>query len=382
MILVLLLTAEVIRNAAVLAFTGTRPDLARKFWSGHPTARIQDGMTQIALAARMGRPVSPSALSNIYAAAVEAPLAPEPFLVRGVQAHLAGNSVLPQRAFLAAEWRDGRSLPARYFLADDYFHRGDARRGLVEIAVLGRLVPEGTLKLAPYVASYARDPANWPELRRIFAADPGLENASLAVLASDPRNLDAILALASSTARNPKSSWFNPLVQGLIVAGDFQRARQLWANVSRIDLAQTGLLFDPRFSGSDAPPPFNWSLASSSIGLAEEVPGRGLHLIYYGHEEGWLASQMLLLPAGNYAIKIDAPGFAPTGGALKLFVTCQGSSARAAAFTLEDAVGKAQRFAVSNGCPAQRLELSGSVNEMAQQRETYIRAIQLERVGA
>jgi hypothetical protein len=339
-------------------------------------------MTKIALAARKGQAVDPSIMSDIYAAAAQAPLAPEPFLVRGVQEQLASRTDLAQQAFFAAEWRDGRSLPARYFLADSYFHRRDAPHGLAEIAVLGRLVPDGTLKLAPYVASYARDRANWPELRRIFAAEPGLENASLAVLASDPRNVSTILALASSTARNPNSSWFLPLVQSLIAAGNYQQARRLWADVSGINLAHAGPLFDPRFSGSSAPPPFNWSLASSSIGLAEEVPGRGLHLIYYGHEEGWLASQLLLLPAGNYVVRVDAPGFAPSGGALKLFVTCQGSNARLAAFALDDVVAKPQRFSVPAACTAQRLELSGALTEIPQQREAVIRAIHLERSGA
>ena len=381
-VLVLLLAAEVVRNGAVLAFTDTRPDLARQFWPGHPAARIQSGMTQIALAAREGHAVDRSVMSGIYAAAAKAPLAPEPYLVRGVEEQLAGQSDRAERAFRAAEWRDGRSLPARYFLADSYFHRRDARHGLAEIAVLGELVPDGTLKLAPYVASYARDRANWPELRRIFAAEPGLENASLAVLAADPRNADTILALASPAARHAQSAWFIPLVESLIAAGDYQGARHLWAEIGRIDLARSGLVFDPQFTGSKAPPPFNWSLASSSIGLAEEVPGRGLHLIYYGHEEGWLAYQLLLLPAGTYAVGLDAPGFAPNNGALRLFVTCQGSNTRIAAFAFEDVVGKMQHFTVPASCAAQRLEISGSLTDIPQQRETNVRAIKLERRGA
>ena len=117
-VLALLLGAQVVRNASVRAFGRTAPAEAARLWGAHPDVRLSQGMTAIALAAREGRPVPPGLLAEVYAVSRIAPLSSEPYLVRGVQAQLTGDTRLAEQAFLAAKWRDGRSLPARYFLAD------------------------------------------------------------------------------------------------------------------------------------------------------------------------------------------------------------------------------------------------------------------------
>src|SRR3982750_4418481 len=98
----LLIAVQVVRNAAVSAFAEAKPDTAAKAWSGHPATEISLAMTEIARASRARRPVPQSAFAEIADAAAKEPLAPEPFLVRGVQAELAGDAVTAQRAFEAA----------------------------------------------------------------------------------------------------------------------------------------------------------------------------------------------------------------------------------------------------------------------------------------
>ena len=132
----LLVAIQIVRNAAVHALVDTRPAAAASAWSGHPASEISLAMTDIARASRARRPVPQSAFAEIADAAAKEPLAPEPFLVRGVQAQLAGDGATAQRAFEAAQWRAPRSLPAAYFLADRYFRSGDVPRGLREAAAL------------------------------------------------------------------------------------------------------------------------------------------------------------------------------------------------------------------------------------------------------
>src|SRR5206468_6546767 len=121
-VVALLIGLQVVRNAAVSALAQTRPGDSARLWQGHPASEIGVSMTDIARASRARRPIPASAFGMIADAAVKAPLAPEPFLVRGVQAQLAGDGAAAQRAFEAAQWRDPRSLPAAFFLADRYFH--------------------------------------------------------------------------------------------------------------------------------------------------------------------------------------------------------------------------------------------------------------------
>src|SRR5262249_38245020 len=157
------------------------PQIAERVWPSHPSSEVWSGLTQIGFTARDRKPVSPATLSLIRDSAVKSPLSAEPFLVRGVEAQMSGNLPLATEAFQAAEMRDGRSVPARYFLAEQYFRSGDTTRGLREIAVLARMIPNGVDNLAPFIASYAKDPRNRPHLLALFRSDRLIEQAALRV---------------------------------------------------------------------------------------------------------------------------------------------------------------------------------------------------------
>src|SRR3954453_22116689 len=152
-LLALLMAVQGVRNAAVLAFKTRDPAAAVAVWKGHPDATISLALVSIARSAHDRRPISPMIFANLDEAATRSPLAPEPFLVRGVQAQLAGDGQTAEKAFEAAQWRDPRSLPAAYFLADRYVRSGDAVRGLRQLGALARLSPNGHLIVAPYLAA-------------------------------------------------------------------------------------------------------------------------------------------------------------------------------------------------------------------------------------
>ena len=179
------------------------------------------------------------------------PLAPEPFLVRGVQAQLDGDRSLAGQAFRAAELRDGRAIPARYFLADHYFRTGDARAGLREVAALSRLVPNGVASLAPYVAAYSKDPRNWPALQGLVQVGPGAPGRDACrrlppipamptwcLPLGDVRNRPATRDVAGQARREPRRG---PAI--------WQSARNLDADRRR--LAPGDGIFDPGFTQSD-----------------------------------------------------------------------------------------------------------------------------------
>jgi hypothetical protein len=378
-LVVLLVAIQVVRIAAVQSLARSRPADAARVWSGHPDAELEAGLTAIAMAARDRKTIGPGTFAQIYDAAGKDPLAPDPFLVRGVQAQLSGDARLAEQAFLAAQWRDGRSLPARYFLADLYFRRGDSRRGLSEVGALARLAPDGVQNLAPYVAAYARNRSAWPQLRVLFRSEPRLEDNALIVLAADARNAEAVLALANPGRSGPASPWLAPLLQTLVKAGQYERARRIWAAVSRVPLDRGALLFDPGFTRSGAPPPFNWDLTSSTTGFAERQRDAGLHVIYYGQEDGPLASQLLVLPPGQYRFITQAAGRPTNDDALQWRLTCVGGKEPISSIPLSAAVASPWTFAVPADCRGQRLELFGSSSGLPKQSEATIRGVRLVR---
>lgn len=376
----LLVAVQVVRNAAVEALATLRPDSAAKFWAGHPAVEISLGLTDIGAAARERKPIDPHVFEMIDDAAAKSPLAPQPFLVHGVQAQTKGDAPTAGKAFLAAQQRDPRSLPAAYFLADYYSRSGQALQGLREIAVLARLSPGGAATVAPFIASYAKNPANWPALRALFSSQLWLENSVLSVLARDPANTAAILAVADPNHRQPDSPWLATLLRSLVASGDYQRAHDLWSSIGGARTGR-GLIYDPGFSSPDPPPPFNWSFATSTTGLAERQPGNRLHTIFYGNDDGVLAGELVLLPAGTYRLEVQVVGQPVHPEALSWSIRCDKGQYPIATIAILDAARSGWTFQVPANCPAQLLELVGRSGDIAQQSEVTITGLKLTRAG-
>ena len=377
----LLIAVQVVRNAAVNALYEARPADAARLWSGHPASEIAIAMTDIARASRARRPVPPSAFALIADAAVKAPLAPEPFLVRGVQAGLTGDARTAQRAFEAAQWRDPRSLPAAYFLADRYFRAGNVGPGLREVAALARLSPDGGAAAFPYLAQYAASPANWPALRELFQANPELAHPVLVALASSISTVPAALALADSRETS-NSQWLLQMVDTLIEAGDYSKAWSVWRRAAGPSVRQGELLHDADFRDASAPRPFNWQLTSSTVGLAERQPGGRLHILFYGDEDGTLASQLLMLPSGAYRLSMRLVGDPARAHALTWSLWCDKAAQPLSSITLDTAAARGWQFQVPAGCAAQWLKLSGTSADMPQQVDISVTGLTLAKATA
>ena len=373
-----LLAVQVVRNALVAGVAQTRPAVAAKLWSSHPSVELSLAMTEIAEATRLRRALPPSAFAMIDQAAVKEPLAPEPYLVRGVRAELAGDAPTAERAFEAAQWRDPRSLPAAYFLAQRYLQAGDVARGLREVGAVARLSPSGIGTMAPYVAAYARNPANWPALRTLLRSNADLAEPTLTVLARDPATAPAVLALADRREKAGDAQWFPPLLRTLATAGEYAQARAVWERATGVRF--NGLLYDPAFSDKTSPPPFNWSLTSSTVGLAERQPGGRLHVIFYGQEDGFLATQMLLLQPGAYRLSMQLLGDRERARALNWSVWCDKADGPIASARLDAVATQGFSFKVPAGCAAQWLSLSGASSDVPQQADVTIASLKLQKL--
>ena len=375
----LLAIGQVIRNAFVSTYAEEHPRKAAALWPSHPDVLFKIALDEIAGAAAAGRAVPRDRIEAIYAAASKAPLAPEPFLVRGVDAQIAGNSGLAERAFIAARNRSPRTLAAHYFLADHYLKTEQPGEGLAELARLTRLVPNGISSVAPYYASYARAPGGAARVKAMLRSNPQLEPQILAALAGDPANADLVLYLSSGQGQGASAAWHGRLVESLVEAGQFAKARQIWSRLSGQALGSSGL-FDPGFSGKTAPPPFNWTLLSNASGVAEGVGNGRLHVVYYGRDNATLASQTLTLQPGRYSLSFKVQGSSKNMGSLTWKVSCLPSRSQLLSLGLSGRA--AGSFHVESGCPAQQLALVGTAPDFPETVDIMLTDLDLARSGS
>ncbi|MCY7280408.1 MAG: hypothetical protein LH610_05835 [Sphingomonas bacterium] len=311
--LVVLPLAALVSIGAIRAMTFVAPSdhklrALEPAFGSHPEVLVNRAMGEIGTAAARGGSVPRSAREALESAARKSPLAPDPFLVEGTLADMANDPARAEQLFIAARTRNPRSQGARYFLAERYIKTNRILPGLVEAAALARLSERASEPLIPALAAYARSPGAIPELRRFFKLSPEVRDRTLALLAGDPRNAALILELApESLSGAPTADWHGRLIQSLVTAGDYAGAEALWNRIAGV--ANRGLLYNPQFRDTLAPPPFNWQLGSGMAGVAEASDRGGLDVIYYGREEVSLASQLLRLVPGRYrlAMRVDGP---------------------------------------------------------------------------
>jgi hypothetical protein len=323
-------------------------------------------------------------------AAVKAPLSIEPFLVQGAVQLSESRPRAAEELFREARRRDPRSTAARYFLAQYYLGAGRVVDGLAEASALARLVSGGGSALVPALVRYADSPGAVPNLRKLFAIDPGLRDSVLADLSKDASNAALVMSLAgngldSKTASVP--DWQPRLLRAMVERGNFAQAYSLWRRISDTPAPASGL-FNPGFKKMRAPAPFNWTLTAGAFGVAEPSPSGGLRVMYYGREDGQFASQLLLLAPGSYQLKMQVTrddGGAEVSG-LAWTLTCQPGAKQLVSLPLTQPTGHTGTitgdFVVPSRCPAQQLVLNGISREFAQSEQVTISNLDLLREGS
>ena len=355
-----------VRVAAVAAFVERRPELAAAIWPDHPAVVMARGMAEIGDAAASGRQPSPEVTGRLRDVATRDPLSAGAPLVAGAEAFASGDLRSAERLLSLAVARDPYAPAPRFLLTDLYLRQGRGKEGFDQLSTLVRRLGPSASPLVPALAQFARQPGGPERLEPLLGSSPELRDQLLDLLAADPANLPAILQLAGP-ATNSTPEWQAKLLAAMVAAGDYRRAYDLWQRLNGISPLDT-LIFNPRFLASGPPPPFNWRLTSGSAGLAEAQPGGGLRVLYYGREDANLAEQLLLLAPGRYRLRQDASGPAINLG---WSVVCLPSGKR------QDAT----EFALPANCPAQRLELRGTLAETAATTDLLIRSLSLSPVS-
>jgi hypothetical protein len=367
-----LLAVQVVRTAAVTD-DASRATLAVRLWPSHPAILVDRTMGEIGARAARGQSLTPAILGQVDEIARKAPLAPEPFLIKGALAQVQQRPGTAEQLFTAARARDPRSVAARYFLADRYLRSGRTGQALDEIAALSELFPQGTAGFGPALVPFAQSPGAVPQLRRLFRSSPQLEPVVLSSLANDAGHAELVLALwgRRTTGADPATAeWQAKLVNTLVEQGQFANAYAVWRRVSGLN-DNRGTVFNPGFAKSTAPPPFNWSLAKGG-GVVEPARGGRLQVIYFGRNDAILAEQLLLLSPGRYRLSMDLPDPPGVGGEIAWTLTCVPGTEAFFRLPVERKGPLAGSFSVPQGCAAQRLQLTATPGDFPQSQEFSI----------
>jgi hypothetical protein len=269
-------------------------------------------------------------------------------------------------------------------LADHYLRTNQPGPGLAELVRLTRLVPDGIVSVAPYYARYAKEPGGAERMREVLRVHPEFAPEVLSVLAADASSADLVLYLAGdrSNSSDQPPLWHGRLVEALVTAGQFQKARTVWSKLSGETLTGETGLFDPQFSGKKAPPPFNWSLLSTASGLAEEQGNGRLHIVYYGRDNATLASQTLTLRPGRYRLSFKIDGSSKALSSLAWKLNCLPSNHPVFSLNLPVNGGQAVgEFSIGGDCPAQQLALTGASPDFPETVDATLSELNLTRVS-
>jgi len=380
-----LLAGQVVRTAAVAAGS-MNGSVGASLWPSHPAVVTDRTMADIGASAGKGQSPAPATLRQVDELARLAPLAPEPFLIKGALAQVDRRQLLAEQLFAAARSRAPRSVAARYFLADRYLRTGRIGLALGEISVLSRLFPDSRAGFGPALAQFAHTHGAVTPLRGFFRSSPEVEPMVLSTLADDPRNADLILALWGRRS-NPTDyqtvGWQKKLVDNLIAQGEFAKAYSTWRTVAGVKGGTNGgpgTIFNPGFAKLSAPPPFNWTFATAA-GVVEPAPGDRLQVIYYGRADAVLAEQVLLLPPGRYKLSMDISNPPGEGGEIAWTLTCLPHDEAILRLPVQGKGPLAGSFVVPPGCPAQRLRLNGSTGDFPQSQDFAVGRLGLARVA-
>lgn len=381
----ILLAAWLVVRTSIVDAAAANPFLAARIAPSNPRPKL--ALATALLLLRGGR-LPPDVRRDAVAALAKAPLAEEPFLIAGIEALARGDVRKGEQLLTEVRRRNPRQRLARLLLLDRYLREHRTKEATVEITVLVRLIGGAGGVLTGQLAQMASDPATAPQMLPILAAHPDLQGAvldSLAANGKDPELIMRVAALSRGRYIGRNEPWQRQLLAGLVQRGELGRALIIWAKLAGVPPPADGQkgLYDGAFRGAPGAEPFNWSLATEGIGVAERTGRSSLQVDYYGHDAGSLARQLLVLRPGRYRFRFRVSGDASgEGSRLAWTLTCHPDGAVLLRLPLAgiDSTPKEFKadFAVPAGCASQWLTLAGVPGDVETGQSVTLGALSID----
>jgi hypothetical protein len=290
------------------------------------------------------------------------PLSEAPLVFAALARAASGDTDQAREAFTAARRRQPRNIPALAWLAADAIGRGEYARSAELLERLHALNHEQTEIYAAAWAATIPNPEAVAVLEERLSAGSILAQRTLQVINPTIDNLDLLIRL-NAHAPDQQARLLESLLNSRGPALAFLAWLEFAPTAETRDFSWP---FDPAFVGSDAPTPFNWTLARE----AEILEKGGLYARYSGKLAPELAGQLMLLAPGAYIFKAEMQGNADQSkGAFEWVLACYRGSDAPLAIVVVNALSSkpnefSGRFTVPRQtCAAQTLTLRGKPGE-------------------
>lgn len=380
---------QVFAVAQAQRYAKDRPEQALAWRPGHAAALGRAAEEALLAAQPSGQ--SDEAVAMAREALAVSPLNLRALKVLGMSAASTGQDAQAEALISLAAQRSLRDPSAHLWLFQRRVNQRDWPRAFFHADVLLAKPPRG-YQIATIVVALAAQPGAEEALSQRMIRRPRWRGGVIAGLARSSPSLtfDMLmrLAAAGSPPTDAETGW---LMRAMLSRGALPEAYLAWAQLlppSAVhDMAD---VYDSGFDGLRGGPPFNWRLASQDAAGATLGPGPGgegkaLYARFHGKKPAVLAYQLLLLPPGRYRLVTRAyTEESGRGSQLRWTLACaqRRSASMAQAAAPDEAFVWRQAsvpFEVPEGCPGQRLELTGHPGDNPGAARAWFDSVAVER---
>ena len=342
----------------------------------HPKSQMRLALARMQSDPGVG---DPEILEGMRAASRSAPLAEEPFIVKGLALFRTDAYQDAEDLLDIARRRNPRSREALYLSADAALAAGHIGEAVSHLEVLVRLARQQKALTQEAITLLATHPETG---KATLAAlnDDGMKTEALIAMAKSgagpARLLDAIALTKAADALASNPAGVNEITRPLVEALDFAGAYRVWLALLPGPPMSQSLIRDQDFSAK-LPPPFGWEVRTGPDAFVE-AQDEGLAGEIYGRKSAQLARQLLLLVPGAYHLEIDA---VEPNSLVEVILTCAPSSEVARA-TVGTRGSNLTSFRVPDDCESQWLEVRARASDPPRAGPFQIRAIRIRQAGA
>lgn len=303
---------------------------------------------------------------------------------RALDAELTGDAQRAVRLFALSDEISRRSLPTRLWLLQQSVDSGDVKGALDQFDIALRTSSTAPDLLFPVLTQAASDPALAAPIAQVLDRPTEWRVMFLNFAAREaPSDLAQVVLRMQDRAMLRDSGLVGTLVGRLVAEGDFASARTVHDAFHPVS-AQDGLVREPRFAASSAIFPFGWGLVDKAkAGAFRSLHGGRAALAYHALPggDGQVATQMLLLPPGSYALSTrTAQGAGDPLAPAYWTITCAHEGGPQVALLDQPVAGGASAsgdFVVPPGCSAQWLALNLRFSDAPQGQTGSIASVEV-----
>lgn len=367
------------------------PDLALRF--GARTADVESAAA-LQILRRRPRPAGLERARSLALSALRAePMNIQALDVLGFLAVLHRRDAQAKRLFDYSESLSRRDLPTQLWQIEYAVGRNDIGGALVHYDRALRTSSEAPQLLFPILRRAAADPAiGMPLARMVNARPPWWMWFAYSMLEDAQTSPEAFFHIFGRLRLDIRESGERELLTGaigrLLAVRRYRMAYGIYRSHAGVAGDGGRLLRDGGFERELRVPPFDWYFTDEAdLSAVRERVGAGqgdfaLRLYASGGRDGEAVRQLLLLPAGAYAISLklgSSQGEEPYRPLLTL--RCATDEAPLASFRLPAAPDSGRqwqgRLSVPQGCPAQWLGITIRSNIDAETSPPWIDAVDL-----